>query len=270
MSLKDKITILIGGKPAKDLPVEIGQDGVIAMRASQTEIPGDEFRRKLSELDTLEAQHRAEKEKATHLKELASKTAGREEAQRNGKDPQQVIAGYEDAERKHDRAIQIIKDKISKLFLPECERFKAGRHAKWPKIHADMVNSLKFQISDAIFSGTKLQDLAKLTCLNEESEAYKEMARFDIEVDSCNKLAKEHRMPGNLFIPDTLKMLGPYKAAVGECFAALKRRSDAVFGKFTSDFDAKASEESERAKKLERAREMSSWLPDKYSNLPQI
>jgi hypothetical protein len=263
MSLKDKITILIGGKPAKDLPVGIGNDGAVAMKTAQTELPGDEFRRKLSELNKREAQHRAEREKATHLKELASKTVARERAELEGRDSAEilaVLARHQEDERIADRAIQKVKDEIINLFVPEWKRIKAIRHAAWLKIHAEKIEPLSQRIDDAFINDV----------LNEQSEAYRDMVRIDAEIDSFNELAKKYKMPGNLFILNTEKMVGPYEAAVREASNLCVRSCNQANKKINFTLDAKASKASDHAKKLERARQMSSWLPDKYSNLPQL
>jgi hypothetical protein len=260
MSLKDKITILIGGKPAKDLPVGIGNDGAVAIRAVQAELPDDEFRRTLSELNKRISQHETERANAARAKELASKTAGREDAERNSKNPQQIISEYQEDERKADRAIQKVKDEIINLFMPECQRIKAIRHAVWLKIHAEKIEPASQRIDDVFINDV----------LNEQSEAYREMVRIDAGIDSFNELAKQYKMPGNLFILNTEKMVGPYEAAVREASNLCLRSCNQANKKINFTLDAKASKAFEHAKKLERARQMSPWLPDKYSNLPQI
>jgi hypothetical protein len=260
MNLKDKITVLIGGKPAKDLPVGIRQDGVVAVMPSQTELPEVEFRRKLAGLNKREAEFKTVKEKAERMIQLAGTKEARERAELDGKAQQKIIAGFREEVRTADRASQLLKDERINLFLTECERIKAIRHVVWLKIHAEMIEPLGQRIDDAFINDV----------LNEQSEVYQEMVRIDAEIDSFNELAKQHKTPGNLFIPNTEKMVGSYEAAVREASNLGLRRWDKANKKINFTLDAKASKASEHAKKLERAQQMSSWLPDKYSNLPQF
>jgi hypothetical protein len=260
-AMKDKLVEWVGGQPAKDSSVETGQDGPVAMQ-SQTELPGTEFMRTLAELNKREAQHAAEKEKATRLKELASKGAAREREELAGKDPAEILAvraGHQEDEKKADRAIQIVKDERSNLFSAECERIKAIRNAVWLKFPAEMIKSLKSQIVDASISEKQVQGLS-ITCFSEKSEAYKEMTRVDTGIDSFNELAKENKMSDNSFVPKTLKMVGPYEAEVSKTIFDFKRRSEDVVKKFTSASQARASEASERAKQLERQNQSSGWI----------
>jgi hypothetical protein len=269
MNLKDKITVLIGGKPAKDLPIGIGQDGVVATRSSQMELPGDEFRRKLSELNKREAEFKAVKEKAERMIQLAGTKEAGERAELDGKDQQKIIAGIREEIKTADRTLQLLKDERINLFFTECDRIKASRHAVWVRVHAEMIKSLKSQMADVVVSEQIDRDL-RITCLSDQSEAFKEMKRFDGDVDSFNALAKENKMPDNSFVSQTLKMVGPYEAAFSETIARGHRNYDALTKIGNSVLAARASAASERAKQLERARQTSPWLDDKYSNLPQL
>jgi hypothetical protein len=260
--VRNKITVLIGGKPAKELPVGIGQDGAVAIRPAQTELPGDEFRRKLAELNKREAQHRTEKEKATRLKELANKGAARERAELDGQNPAEIQAGFQNEEREADRALQIVKDERFNLFSVERERIRASRHAAWLKVHADMITTLTSQIANAVVSEkTELGFIDAV--LSEHSEAHQKMVRIDAEIDSFNELAKDHKMAGNLFIPVADKVLGHFEAEVRKTLTLALRRVEATIKKINSVFDARASEAFARSKKLERQKQGPGWIPDK-------
>jgi hypothetical protein len=267
--LKDKIAVLVGGKLAKDLPVEMGQDGAVAIRTSQAELPGDEFRRKLTDLNKREAEFKTVKEKAERMVQLAGTKEARERAELDRQNQQKIIAGIREEVKTADRALQLLKDERINLFFTECERIKAIRNAVWVKVHAEMIKSLKSQMADVIVSEQIDRDL-RITCLSDQSEAFKEMKRFDGDVDSFNALAKENKMPDNSFVSQTLKMVGPYEAAFSETISRGHRNYDALTKIGNSVLAARASAASERAKQLERARQMPGWLPDKYSNLPQI
>jgi hypothetical protein len=269
MSLRDKIIVLTGGKPAKDLPVGIGNDGAVAIKATQTELPGDEFRRKLTELSKREAEFKAVKEKAERMIQLAGTKEARERAELDGKDQQKMIAGIREEVKTADRALQLLKDQRINLFLAECERIKATRHVVWARVHAEMIKSLKSQMADVVVAEQVDRDL-RITCLSDQSEAFKEMKGFDGDIDSFNALAKENKMPDNSFVPKTLKMVGSYEAAFSESVARGFRNFDAFIKKGNSVLTARAFAASERAKQLERARETSPWLPDKYSNRPEF
>ncbi|HXN99290.1 MAG TPA: hypothetical protein VN881_09475 [Candidatus Acidoferrales bacterium] len=260
--VKDKMTVLIGGKPAKDLPVAIGQDGVVASRLSQTESPSEDFRRKVDESGRREEQHRAEKEKATRLKELASKAQAREQAELNGNNSAEIIAGFQQHEKDADREIQIEKDAQFNLFSAERERIRASRHAVWLELYANMIAPLYSQISETIAS--EKPELAFIdNVLSEHSQARKDIVRVDTEIDSFNQLAKDNKMAGNLFIPGTEKLSGSYEAEVDKTLSLALRRVETTIKKISSAFKAKAAAAAARAKELERHQRSSGWIPGK-------
>jgi hypothetical protein len=206
----------------------------------------DEFKKRVGEINKRISQHETEKQKAVRMKELAGKTAGRDDAERNGKDPQQVIFGHQEEERKADRAIQIEKDSKFNSFSTERERIKAERHAAWLKAYADMIEPLNSQIADALSSEkTELGFIDNV--LSDHSEAHKEMARVDTQIDSFNQFGKDNKIAGNLFIPVAEKLLPQYENEVRKTLNLTLRRFEATIKKISAAFDAPVAA---RAKKL--------------------
>jgi hypothetical protein len=252
--VKDKITVLIGGKPAKELPVGIGEDGVVATKPSRTELPGDGFRKKVLDLNKHEAELREVKEKAERMIHLACTKEARERAELDGKDQPKIIAGLREEVKTADRALQRLKDDRFNLFSVERERIGAIQHAAWLIIHADLIEPLlNSQITDALIDAV----------VSEKSEAHQEMIRIDMEIDSFNTLAKDNGIPSNLHVPIAEKMLGRYELQARQASDLDLRRRQKANNKIHSAFDTRASQALARAKELERHQRSAGWIPGK-------
>jgi len=173
----------------------------------------NEFESEINEFNKQEGQLKTAKDNEARRKSLASTQPERNHAEVEGKDSEAIIAGFATQEKTADRGMQVLKDKKFNRFSVERERIRSERNAVWLKVHHALIEPLPSQIIHALTSeNTELEFIDIL--LSEESDAYKEMKGLDTEVDLFNRLATDNKMPGNVFISVTEKLLGQYENEV--------------------------------------------------------
>jgi|HubBroStandDraft_6_1064221.scaffolds.fasta_scaffold151218_1 hypothetical protein len=206
-----------------------------------------EFETEISELNKQEEQFKTAKDNAARRKSLASTQQERNHAEVEGKDSAAIIAGFATQEKTADRGIQIVKDKKFNRFSIERERIRADRTAVWLKVHRSLIEPLPSQIIQALTSEkTELEFIDVL--LSEESDAYKEMKGIDTEIDLFNQLTTDNKMPGNVFISVTEKLLGQYESEVRKVSTIIIRRFEASIKTVNTAFEARASARAKAAR----------------------
>jgi len=206
-----------------------------------------EFEMEINELNKEEEQLRTAKDNASRRKSLASTQRERDHADLEGKDSAAIIAGFATQEKAADRGIQVVKDKKFNRFSVERERIRADRNAVWLKVHHDLIEPLPSQITHALTSEkTELEFIDIL--LSEESDAYKEMKGIDTEIDLFNQLTTDNKMPGNVFISVTEKLLGQYENEVRKVSTIIIRRFEASIKKVNTAFETRASARAKAAR----------------------
>jgi hypothetical protein len=206
-----------------------------------------EFETEISELNKQEEQFKTAKDNAARRKSLASTQQERNHAEVEGKDSAAIIAGFATQEKAADRGIQVVKDKKFNRFSVERERIRADRNAVWLKVHHDLIEPLPSQITHALTSEkTELEFIDIL--LSEESDAYKEMKGIDTEIDLFNQLTTDNKMPGNVFISVTEKLLGQYESEVRKVSTVIIRRFEASIKKVNTAFETRASDRAKAAR----------------------
>jgi hypothetical protein len=199
-----------------------------------------EFEMEINELNKQEDQFKTAKDNATRRKSIASTQHERNHADVEGKDSEAIIAGFATQEKTADRGIQVVKDKKFNRFSVERDRIRAHRVAIWLKVHGELIAPLNAQITHALTSEkTELEFIDIL--LSEQSDAYKEMNDLDTEIDLFNRLATDNKMPGNVFVPVTEKLLGQYENEVRKVSTIIIRRFEASIKKVNAAFEARAS-----------------------------
>jgi hypothetical protein len=207
-----------------------------------------EFEMEINKLNKEEEQLRTAKDNASRRKSLASTQRERDHADLEGKDSAAIIAGFATQEKTHDRGLQILRDKKFNRFSIERERIRADRNAVWLKVHHDLIEPLPSQITHALTSEkTELEFIDIL--LSEESDAYKEMKGIDTEIDLFNRLTTDNKMPGNVFISVTEKILGQYENEVRKVSTIIIRRFEASIKKVNTAFEARASARAKAARR---------------------
>jgi hypothetical protein len=207
-----------------------------------------EFEMEINELNKEEEQLRTAKDNASRRKSLASTQRERDHADLEGKDSAAIVAGFATQEKTADRGIQVVKDKKFNHFSVERERIRADRNAVWLRVHHDLIEPLPSQITHALTSEkTELEFIDIL--LSEESDAYKEMKGIDTEIDLFNQLTTDNKMPGNVFISVTEKLLGQYESEVRKVSTIIIRRFEASIKKVNTAFEARASARAKAARR---------------------
>jgi hypothetical protein len=206
-----------------------------------------EFETEINEYNKQEEQFKTAKDNAARRKSLASTQRERDHADLEGKDSAAIIAGFATQEKAADRGIQVVKDKKFNRFSVERERIRADRNAVWLKVHHDLIEPLPSQITHALTSEkTELEFIDIL--LSEESDAYKEMKGIDTEIDLFNQLTTDNKMPGNVFISVTEKLLGQYENEVRKVSTIIIRRFEASIKKVNTAFETRASARAKAAR----------------------
>ena len=207
-----------------------------------------EFEMEINELNKQEEQLKKDKDNAARRKSLASTQHERNHAEVEGKDSEVIIAGFATQEKTADRGIQVVKDKKFNRFSVERERIRSDRNAVWLKVHHDLIEPLPSQIIQALTSEEMELDFIDIL-LSEKSEAYKEMNATDMEIDLFNRLALDNKMPGNVFIPVTEKLLGQYENEVRKVSTIIIRRFEASIKKINTAFEARATARAKAARR---------------------
>ena len=206
-----------------------------------------EFETEINEYNKQEEQFKTAKDNAARRKSLASTQRERDHADLEGKDSAAIIAGFATQEKAADRGIQVVKDKKFNRFSVERERIRTNRTAVWLKVHHDLIEPLPAQITYALTSEkTELEFIDIL--LSEHSDAYKEMNHIDTEIDLFNRLATDNKMPANLYVPVTEKLLGQYENEIRKVSTVIIRRFEASIKKVNSAFEARASARAKAAR----------------------
>ena len=206
-----------------------------------------EFEMEINELNKEEERLRTAKDNASRRKSLASTQRERDHADLEGKDSAVIIAGFATQEKTADRGIQVVRDKKFNRFSVERERIRADRNSAWLKVHRSLIEPLPSQIIQALTSEkTELEFIDIL--LSEESDAYKQMKGIDTEIDLFNRLTTDNKMPGNVFISVTEKLLGQYESEVRKVSTIIIRRFEASIKKINAAFEARASARAKAAR----------------------
>jgi hypothetical protein len=207
-----------------------------------------EFEMEIKELNKQEGQFKTAKDNAARRRSLASTQNERNHAEVEGRDSEAIIAGFATQEKTAERGIQIVKDKKFNRFSVERERVRADRAAVRLLVHHALIEPLPSQIIQALTSEkTELEFIDVL--LSEQSDAYKEMNATDTEIDLFNRLATDNKMPGNVFIPVTEKLLGQYENEVGKVSTIIIRRFEASIKKINAAFEIRASARAKAARR---------------------
>jgi hypothetical protein len=70
----------------------------------------------------------------------------------------------------------------------------------------------------------------------------------DTEIDLFNRLAKDNKMPGNVFISVTEKLLGQYENEVRKISTVIIRRFEASIKRVNTAFEKRASTRAKAAR----------------------
>jgi hypothetical protein len=75
------------------------------------------------------------------------------------------------------------------------------------------------------------------------------MNRLDTEIDLFNRLAIDNKMPGNVFIPVTEKLLEQYANEIRKVSTIIIRRFEGSIQKINAAFEARASARAKAARR---------------------
>jgi len=208
----------------------------------------NDFQTEINELNKQEEQLKTTKDTVARRKSLASTQDARNHAEVEGKDADAIIAGFATQEKTADRGLQMVKEKKFSRFSVERERIRADRNAAWLKVHSELIEPLPSRISQAVTSEKAELDFIE-NLLSGDSDAYKEMNHIDSEIDLFNRLARDTKMPGNVFISVTEKLLGQYENEVRKVSTVIIRRFEASIKKVNTAFEARASARTKAARR---------------------
>jgi hypothetical protein len=237
---RTNLIVMIGGKPAKELPVSIARDGALAKRAElKANLSLDpEFEKKLEESNKEERQLSVEKEDATRRKELANTKRKREDADLAKQNPLEIIAGFAKEEKQADRGLQRLKEGNNNLFSTESERLKLVSITVRQKNNRTIIVPIGQMVDN--LEKVALESIERLSTDHSEVEdALSDTKQLEDTIIYLNVLAEKNRIPRNLRMPESDRPLRILEAEVQKSFVDASRRLEAVMKKTIAALEAK-------------------------------
>jgi len=193
------LIVMIGGKPAPELPVSIARDAALAKRAEASALAAGEFRKKAKGV----RQHKvAILKRITDVEdELKNKQAHRGAIKAVGKDPEQEIKALESEKRNLEGQLQLVNQEIQTIFAEEQKRITSGIAASWKDNYERVSDPRKLQIETAI---AQIKSVLNELRQHGDSSHTAVATQSDAEVDAFNRLTVDFGV--GLRIPDANKL----------------------------------------------------------------